>query len=292
MVPSVIGARIVNTPHANRSDSILAVRLAAGGRGRPASPGNSENIMSHQIEAISVNHNTSLYMELMLRSLAAHHEHDVGLKVTVADNASVDDLHGLRTYATRQGIPIVPSGFTTATKHNSHGEILSRFVLEHPECTHYLFLDADVCFIEDRTLSVMLRELENSADAFGITPRMSWDGIAEIPEQVRSSNPDLYEARLHPCCALIKNTRLFRDVVREVGLSGIRALWAAGDEYLDTGKLMTRVMRTHGFRHIISSQMVLHFFCVSYDWDPDSVRGQKAQQRDVRLAELRARELA
>jgi hypothetical protein len=182
----------------------------------------------------------------------------------------------------------VPSGFTTTTKHNSHGEILSRFVLEHPECTHYLFLDADVCFIEDRTLSVMLQELESSADAFAVTARMSWDGIAEIPEEVRSSNPDLYEARLHPCCALIKNTPLFRDVVREVGLSCIHVLWAEGEEYLDTCKLMTRVMRTHGFRHIISSRMILHFFCASYDWDPDEVREQKARQRDARLAELRA----
>jgi hypothetical protein len=246
--------------------------------------------MPYQIEAVTVNHNTSLYMELMLRSLAAHHQPDVGLKVTVVDNASVDDLDGLQAYAKRQEIPIVSSGFTTTTKHNSHGEILSRFVLEHPECTHYLFLDADVCFIEDKTLDVMLQELENSADAFGVTPRMSWDGIAEIPERVRLSNPDLYEARLHPCCALIKNTQLVRDVVREVGLSCIRFLWAEGDEYLDTCKLMTRVMRTHGFRHIISSRMVLHFFCASYDWDPDNVREQKAQQRDGRLAELRARE--
>jgi hypothetical protein len=246
--------------------------------------------MPYRIEAISVNHNTSLYMELMLRSLAAHHEPDPGLKLTVVDNASMDDPGELRTYAKRHSIPIVPSGFTTTTKNNSHGEILSRFVLEHTDCTHYLFLDSDVCFTAHGSLNVMLRELESSTDAFGIGPRMSWDGIMEIPEHLRASNPDLYEARLHPCCALIKNTPLFRAVVRDIGLSCVRFLWAEGEEYLDTCKLMTRVMRIHGFRHLISSQMVLHFFCASYDWDPDAVKEQKARQRDARLAELRARD--
>jgi hypothetical protein len=240
----------------------------------------------HHIEAISVNHNTSPYMELMLRSLAAHHGPDLDL----ADNASSDEMASLRAYAQEAGIPIVPSGFTTTSAHNSHGEVLRRFVLEHPDCTHYLFLDADVCFIQDNTLQTMLRELDGEADAFGIGPRMSWDGIAELPEHVRAGNPDLHDARLHPCCALITNTALFRDVVRDIGLSCVRYLLAEGEEYLDTCKLMTRVMRTHGLRHIISSRMVVHFFCASYDWDPDHVKQRKAQQRDVRLAGLRAME--
>jgi hypothetical protein len=229
-------------------------------------------------------------MELMLRSLAAHHEPDPGLKLTVVDNASTDDLGELGMYAKQQGIPIVPSGFTTKTQNNSHGEILSRFVLAHADCTHYLFLDSDVCFTSHGTLNVMMQELESSPNVFGIGPRMSWDGITEIPEQVRASNPDLYEARLHPCCALIKNTPLFRDIVRAIGLSCVRYLWATGDEYVDTCKLMTQVMRTHGFRHIISSCMVLHFFCASYDWDPEVVKQDKARQRDRRLSELRAKQ--
>ena len=244
--------------------------------------------MPHHIAAISVNHNTSPYMELMLRSLAAHHGRDLDLTVTVADNASTDDMAGLRAYTERMGIPLVPSGFTTTTPHNSHGEILSRFVVEHPNCTHYLFLDADVCFIEDNTLGVMQEELDATPAAFGIGARLSWDGIAEIPEEVRAGNPDLYAARLHPCCALIKNTTLFRQVVREIGLSEVRYVWAEREEYIDTCKLMTRVMRTHGFTHLISSRMVVHFFCVSYDWDPHQMKQQKERHRDRRLAALRA----
>jgi hypothetical protein len=243
--------------------------------------------MSHHIEAISVNHNTSPYMELMLRSLAAHHGLDPDLTITVVDNASEDDTSGLRAYAARMGIPIVQSGFATTSLHNSHGEILRRFVLEHPDCSHYLFLDSDVCFLADDTLTVMREELDATPEAFGIGVRMSWDGITEMPLEVRAGNPDIYEARLHPCCALIKNTEIFRGVVREIGLSCARYLWAEREEYLDTCTLMTRVMRTHGLRHIISSQMVLHFFCTSYDWDPDHVKLQKDKHCAERLADLR-----
>lgn len=246
--------------------------------------------MDYHIEAVSVNHNTSPYMELMLRSLFTRHAPIPDLSLTVFDNASEDDVVGLQAYAGHRGIPIVQSGFTTNSQHNSHGEILSRFVLEHAECAHYLFLDSDICFIEDNTIEVMREELDATPEAFGIVARMSWDGIAEIPEEVRAGNPDLYEARLHPCCALIKNTELFRRVVKEIGLSEVRYVWGDREEFVDTCKLMTRVMGTHGFKHIISSRMVLHFFCSSYDWDPDNVKQQKARQRDARLVTLREKE--
>ncbi len=153
--------------------------------------------MSGHIEAISVNHNTSPYMELMLRSLFGRHGPELGLEVTVADNASMDDTTGLLAYAEHMGIPIVPSGFTTNSSHNSHGEILSRFVLEHPDCSHYLFLDADVCFVEDNTLVVMREELDATRDAFGIVARLSWDGIAEIPEEVRRPRRDARYLQAH-----------------------------------------------------------------------------------------------
>jgi hypothetical protein len=242
----------------------------------------------HHIEAVTVNHNTSRYMELMLRSLFARHPSSVDLSLTVFDNASHDDMAGLRAYAQSQKIPIIQSGFTTETENNSHGEVLRRFVLEHPDCTHYLFLDADVCFLQDNTLHVMLEELEGNAEAFGIGPRMSWDGVDEIPEEARTANPDICDTRLHPCCALVKNTRTFKHVVEEIGLSCVRYLWADGEEYLDTFKLMTKVMKTHGLKHIISSKMVLHFFCVSYVWEPTRHWNElKAQRRDALLKELR-----
>lgn len=246
----------------------------------------------HAIQAVAVNHNTSAYMELMLRSLLARHKvqarEGLHVSLTVYDNDSQDEQRELRAYADSVGVPIVPSGFTTETHNNSHGEILRAFVLENPSCTHYLFLDADVCFVQADTLTVMLAELEAMPDAFGIGARMSWDGEEEIPARIWQGNPDIYTARLHPCCALVRNTALFRAVVEAIGLSCTTIRWAHQDEYLDTFKLMTMVMKTHGQRHILSSRMVLHFFSVSYLWESTQhLIEAKAAQRDARLAQLR-----
>jgi hypothetical protein len=249
-----------------------------------------QQLPAHQIEAVSVNHNTSPYMELMLRSLFARHPDSLNMSVTIVDNASQDDMANLRAYAARKQVQLLPSGFTTTTMNNSHGEVLRRFVLDRPHCTHYLFLDADVCFVEDRTLHMMLIELEQASDAFGIGPRMSWDGVEEIPMAVRQANPDICDARLHPCCALVRNTPLFRRVVEQIGFSCAKYLWAEREEYLDTFRLMTMVMRTHGLAHVFSSKLILHFFCTSYDWDDEATRLHKQRIRDRLLGELRAQE--
>ncbi len=245
--------------------------------------------MSVRIEAASVNHNTSAYMELMLRSLFACHPAGLPLSLTLYDNASNDDRSGLVSYAAQCAVPIVQSGFNLEELYNSHGEIMRRFVLERPDCTHYLFLDADVCFIQPNTLGTMLAELEAAPEAFAIGPRISWDGINEIPLETRQANPDICDARLHPFCALVRNTPLFRQVVDVIGLSCVKYLWTQREEYLDTFKLMTRVMETHQQRHIFSSALARHFFAVSYKWDSEEANQGKARDRDQRLAELRAK---
>jgi GT2 family glycosyltransferase len=148
-------------------------------------------LRSYRIAAVSVNHNTSAYMELTLRSLFTRHSNDLALELTVFDNTSTDDMSELRRYAAKMNVPIIPSGYSLTTEYNSHGDILRRFVLEHPDCTHYLFLDADVCFIETDTIPTMLAELERTPTLFGIGPRMSWDGVTEIPIEVRQDNPDI-----------------------------------------------------------------------------------------------------
>lgn len=226
----------------------------------------------------------------MLRSLFAHHANDLALSLTVFDNASTDDMTDLVRFAAQVQVPIVPSGYTTTTVNNSHGEILRHFVQTHPSCTHYLFLDADVCFVEPNTIRTMLDDLEHTPTAFGVGPRLSWDGITEIPLAVRQANPDICDARLHPCCALIRNTPIFQRIVDLIGLSCVRYLWAHTDEYLDTFKLMTRVMQTHGLTHSLSSVLVQHFFAVSYDWDTEETIQHKAWVRDQRLAELRTQQ--
>lgn len=244
-----------------------------------------------RIAAVSVNHNTSAYMELMLRSLLTRQSPAWLHSVTVLDNGSTDDTTELRAFADRNGVPIVASGYTTDTVHNSHGEVLRQFVLREKDGTHLLFLDADVVFIEDDTVARLWRDLEARPDAFGIGPRLTWDGVNEIPQAARDANPDICDARLHPCCALIRNTPLFRAVVETVGLSCVKVLWPEREEYLDTFKLMTRVMNTHGLRHVFSGALVHHFFSVSYRWDTSELAVEKTRRRDAWLAEMRARDV-
>lgn len=117
----------------------------------------------YRIGAVAVNHNTSRYTELMLRSFFATHASDLPITFTIYDNASQDDIANLRAYTEHMGIRLLPSGFPLdAPVGNSHGEILRRFVREHPVCTHYLFLDADICFLEPNTIAEMLAELEQA----------------------------------------------------------------------------------------------------------------------------------
>src|SRR5438067_787902 len=99
-------------------------------------------------------------MELMLRSLFARHPADLPLALTVFDNTSTDDMTGVRAFAAERGVALLTSGFNTTGGNNSHGEILRRYVLDNPACTHYLFLDADVMFLEENTLGRMVDELE------------------------------------------------------------------------------------------------------------------------------------
>ena len=247
-----------------------------------------------RIAAISVNHNTSLYMELMLRSLFATHRsvEELGLSLTVLDNASEDDTASLRAYAAGVGVPVVPSGFTTHTKHNSHGETLRRFVLDHPEATHYLFLDADAVFSQPDAIRTMVEELDAApADVFAIGARMGypWNPTDEVEPEAFAN---LYERRLHPFCALFRNTPLFRRVAEHVGLHCYRSLWAERDQYLDTNELMTIAMRTFGYRDLRSSVMVGHFFAVSYPGHSEATIRHHAARRDELLRQLRERDLA
>ncbi len=125
-----------------------------------------------KIAAVSVNHNTPAYMELMLRSFFATHLSQLNCSIAIYDNGSDDD-EGVAGVCGHQEHPIIQSGYRIESKSNSHGEILRRFVLDTPDCTHYLFLDADICFLEQNTIGLMLTELDQDAGAFGIGPRMS-----------------------------------------------------------------------------------------------------------------------
>lgn len=243
-----------------------------------------------RIAAVCVNHNTSPYVELMLRSLFANHRHidELGLDLVILDNESEDDRTTMLGYAARVGVPVRPSGFNTHTKHNSHGEILRRFVLDTPDATHYLFLDADVVFHQADTLDRLVTALDDAPmDVYAAAPRVGYaHNLQEIPEK---SRPNIYHRRLHPLCALFRNTPVFRRAAEEVGFHCYRSLRAQEDQYLDTNELFTIVMRTHGLRYIRCEPMVLHFFGVSYDLYGQEYLHNKATTRDRLLTEYRSR---
>jgi hypothetical protein len=247
-----------------------------------------------RIEGVVVNHNTSLFTELAVRSLLATHPADLDLGVTVLDNASDDDTSALRAYLDASGIPFLPSGFGLKSRDNTHGEVLRAFILSHPDTDYYLLLDADICFVQPNTLLTMQRELDADAGIFAVQARMSWDGVTEMPgsgwhigegssmyvrfslagepisdERLREAGESIgkLQPRCHPGCALVRNTPVFRRVVEHIGLS---TAWLFGDVQLqhgfyDTFALACHVMKTHEQRYILSSAVALHYFCVSYD---------------------------
>lgn len=143
------------------------------------------------IAAVLVNHNTSAFAELAIRSLFVQHP-GLNLTLTVYDNGSTDDRDGMLTAANVYGAQVVQSGFGVAMAGNSHGEVLRRFVLDpgNQDADAFLFLDADVCFTRPRTITALLDTLSAHADAFGAGPRMSWDGETPLPATV-SDNPGL-----------------------------------------------------------------------------------------------------
>lgn len=233
-----------------------------------------------------VNHNTSTWTELLIRSLFSHNP-GFG-QLTVYDNASIDDRDGMLAAAAMYGVEVKQSGFDTRTVANSHGQVLSQFVLDpaNADLDYLLLLDADVCFTRGGTINTLLSTLESTPAAFGVGPRMSWDGETEMAPEL-AANPGLYQDRLHPACALLRNTDLLRSVTAEIGLSCATMHVVDQDRYLDTFGLATMVMRTHGLNHVIADALIMHAFAVSYPDESSGLLPDKAVRRDHWLDRLR-----
>lgn len=125
-----------------------------------------------------VNHNTSAFAELAIRSLFANNS-DYPLDLVVYDNDSNDaDLANLRALTRSLDVPFITSGFPIDTTNNSHGEILGRFVLDPAsgDADYLLFLDSDVCFTQPGVLTQLLAALDADPSAFGAGPVLTWDG--------------------------------------------------------------------------------------------------------------------
>jgi len=265
-----------------------------------------------QIEACIVNHNSSPFSELALRTLVATHGKLVSsrhLAVTVVDNHSADEgLEDLRTACSQLGATFELSSWPLADATvNSHGDVMRDFVATRPDATHYLFVDTDAYCLTEGTVEQMLGEMAADPLIWAVQGRFSWieenlgagssfdlwAGRAQRLRVAVDSTDGMefvgeHKSRCHPAFALVRNTTEFRRVAEIIGLSAAVVI-AANQQmagFADTFGLATQVMRTHGFRHVLSAATVGHYHGVSYD-DPNQPLGVKLDDCRQRLAEAR-----
>jgi hypothetical protein len=242
---------------------------------------------SIHICGVTVNHNTSHFVELMLRTLFLTNDFaDLRFEMTVLDNQS-DDPHydELHAYLTDNHITNVQTGFDTSIAVEKHGVAFANFIRDRPECTHYLFLDADMWFIEPNTIAAMAEELRSAPGTpFGNQARIlgyyaghvieGRDGIPGTgasdgqPRQTVTIDDRVYTQvvmpRCSPVCSLIANTPVFRRVVETVGLAPARRFGVGQVFFYDTFSLMTQVMATHEQAFIVSAKTISHFTQATY----------------------------
>jgi hypothetical protein len=116
-----------------------------------------------RIEACIINHDTSPFAELALRSFSQMHGKSpahLNVSLTIVDNHSQDDAFAdLKDAATEVGVPIVRSRWPAReARCNTHGDVLRDFVLDRREADMFLFIDADVIFDEPGTVWTMAEE--------------------------------------------------------------------------------------------------------------------------------------
>lgn len=260
-----------------------------------------------KIYGVAVNHNTSHFVELMLRTL--FYTNDLSgfdFHMLVLDNNSDDEyLSQLKAYLSDQRIPLIQTGFDNSLAPEKHGAAFESFVEEYGDCTHYLFLDSDMWFVENNTMATMLSELrESSPSVFANQARIygyyayrvieGQDGnpgvgdVDDFPAWQVSCWDTEYTTRLlrrcSPVCSLIANTPVFRKVVEIIGLGRAMGFEVGSAKWYDTFSLMTHVMATHDLRFIVSSKRINHFTMTGYQ---SEARGLKDSNCLVMLEELR-----
>jgi hypothetical protein len=265
------------------------------------------------VRAVIVNHNTSLFSELAVRSLIRSHEADRGeidLDVTVVDNHSSDEHLGpLRAACDELGASFELSRWPADDKLlNTHGDVLRDFVLADERADHFLFVDCDIDFEEAGAVSTMLDDLTSDEELWAVQARFRWteenngrdtslDIWAGRPIDLRVGRAidrwddvtafgGTIQRRCHPGATLIRNTDLFRGVAGIVGFSCAVRMSADPDHagFLDTLGLASAAMGAHGYRYGLSRTTVHHFFMASYDDEHVAAREADARERLNRFA--------
>lgn len=254
------------------------------------------------IHAVTVNHNTSRYTELMLRSFFRLNDlSEFDFKVTVLDNNSNDPyIFDFKEYLKSSNSTFQSTRFDNSVSADKHGMAFEKYILENRNCDYYLFLDSDMWFVEKDTIPQMVREIkETGDDIFAIQARIFGYYAKEVIEgkdgKIGHTFADsvdfnmvvkdkqyvakVQHERCSPVCCVVKNSPLFHSIVENIGLTPAIVLRDDALRYYDTFGLMTYTMRAVGKKHCVSSKTVNHFTETSYKSD---TRGQ----RDIDVEQL------
>jgi hypothetical protein len=246
------------------------------------------------VEAVIVNHNTSVYAELALRSLRHVEDGQVPLNITIMDNHSTDDTRALLAAASALDARFETSRWPAAeAQRNTHGDVLRDFVMSRRDVDAFLFVESDICFLTKASVSKMVKELQ-APDTWAIQARLiatqrhtSEELVAMtlayqrrgrqigLKSQLFGPRGGEIEAlipetmhwatimpRCHPGGALVRNDEVLQRTARYIGFAQVWS-WSS-DRYLegfgDTLGMVSQVMRTHGRRYAYSETSVLHFW--------------------------------
>jgi hypothetical protein len=262
------------------------------------------------VRAIIVNHNTSLFAELALRSLMwTHTDSNIELVTSVIDNHSTDAwLDRLKDACAVYGAEFALSRWPVAEKTlNTHGDVLRDFVLSHDDADRFLFVDSDIDFEEAGTVSTLAADLEADDELWAVQARFRFSETRDGPggsldiwaeravvlkvghaidqwENV-SSLEGTIQRRCHPGATLCANTPLFRRVADVIGFSTAVRLSAdsAHGGFFDTFGLASAAMAAAGKRYALSRATVHHFFMASYDDQHTKARRIECERRLARF---------
>jgi hypothetical protein len=259
------------------------------------------------VRAIIVNHNTSLFAELALRSLMWTHTDDssIDLLVSVVDNHSTDaELDQLKAACEEHGAEFALSRWPVAEKRlNTHGDVLRDFVLSHDEADRFLFVDSDIDFEEPATVSTLAADLEADDELWAVQARFRFSEERDGPggsldiwagrpialkvgraidrwDDVNGFDGSI-QRRCHPGATLCANTSLFRRVTEVIGFSTAVRLSADSEHggFFDTLGLASAAMAANGKRYGLSRATVHHFFMASYDDQYTEARRVECERR-------------
>ena len=263
------------------------------------------------VEAAIINHNTSLFAELALRSLLASVEdgdQNCDLRITVVDNHSTDDLDALVDTAKDKGAQFERSRWPASeATFNTHGDVLRDFVLARRDADFYLLVDSDIDFETPAALQTMLAELQEDASLWAVQARFSsveskdegssldiwagrpfevtlenwsWDETSRVPVS------GVIHRRCHPGATLVRNSELFQGVANRIGFSSLVVI--AGDSdvggFYDTFAMASAAMEAAGYRYDLSQARAHHFFMANYDKVHVAAREWDCRQRLRRFA--------